>query len=193
MTTLPTAVAVSVVMPEVVPIFSVPVAPLVNPPVPDRAAFAVTVPLLVSVTPVTVKVLLKVATAPAPTVMVPVTVVVPVMVMLAVDVNVPATLSVPVLVSVELWVSVPPEFTVTPAVVVAGVTVTVLPLTIVTVSPLAGTQLQVQVALAFQLPITAFDVRAAAIASPLQTPSSDSNKMILTTLFIMLLRDTGIK
>ena len=52
----PAAVAVRVVIPDVPPIFSVPVAPLVNVPVPDRAVLAVIVPLFVSVTaaPVTV-------------------------------------------------------------------------------------------------------------------------------------------
>ena len=51
---MPPAVAVNVVIPDVPPMFSVPVAALVNPPVPDSAVPTVRVPLLVSVTPVTV-------------------------------------------------------------------------------------------------------------------------------------------
>ena len=49
---LPTAVAVSVVMVDVPPIFSVPVAPLVSPPAPVSAVPTVKVPLFVYV-PVT--------------------------------------------------------------------------------------------------------------------------------------------
>ena len=46
---MPTVVAVRVVIPDVPPIFSVPVAPLVNVPVPDRAVVAVIVPLFVKI------------------------------------------------------------------------------------------------------------------------------------------------
>ena len=53
---MPTAVAVSVVIPDVPPIFKTPVAPCVTPPVPDKAAVAVIVPLFVNLiaAPVTV-------------------------------------------------------------------------------------------------------------------------------------------
>ena len=53
---MPTAVAVRVVIPEVPLKFRIPVVPCVSPPVPDNAAVAVTVPLLVNATvaPVTV-------------------------------------------------------------------------------------------------------------------------------------------
>ena len=48
---------------EVPPIFRVPVAPLANVPVPDNAAVAVMVPLLVSVTVVTVSAVAQVKVA----------------------------------------------------------------------------------------------------------------------------------
>ena len=51
---LPTAVAVSVVIREVPPMFKVPVAALANPPDPSRAVATVRVLLFVSVIPVTV-------------------------------------------------------------------------------------------------------------------------------------------
>ena len=53
---LPAAVAVRVVIPEVPPIFKIPVIPCVKLPVPDNAAVAFTVPLLVKVTPVIVRI-----------------------------------------------------------------------------------------------------------------------------------------
>jgi hypothetical protein len=132
---------------------------------------------------------------PAASVIVPDTVVVPATDRVAEEVNVPVptTLSGPVSVSGELWVRILPELTVTPAMVSATFTVTVL--LIVTVSAGCGaTPPQLfHVPAAFQLPVT-FDVHAfAASASPLQTPSSDTHKMILKILFIMHLRDNGIK
>ena len=54
MTVLPVAEAVNVVIVEVPPRFSVALAPCVNPPLPMSAVSTVKVPLLVSVTPVTV-------------------------------------------------------------------------------------------------------------------------------------------
>ena len=45
---LPLAVAVRVVIADAVPIFKTPVVPCVNPPVPDNAVVAVTVPLFVN-------------------------------------------------------------------------------------------------------------------------------------------------
>ena len=56
MTTLPRLVAVSVVIPDVPPMFRVALAPCVTPPVPDKAVLAVIVPLLVRTTPVPVTV-----------------------------------------------------------------------------------------------------------------------------------------
>ena len=44
--------------------FSVPVAPLVNPPLPANAVPTVSVPLLVSVTPVTVTLGMEIAFVP---------------------------------------------------------------------------------------------------------------------------------
>lgn len=57
---MPAAEAVIVVMPDVPPILSTPVAPCVTPPVPDNAVLAVIVPLLVSVFVVTVSKVLDV-------------------------------------------------------------------------------------------------------------------------------------
>ena len=54
LTVLPTAVAVRVVMEDVPPIFKIPVAALVKPPVPANAVATVSVPLFVKVIPVTV-------------------------------------------------------------------------------------------------------------------------------------------
>jgi hypothetical protein len=107
----------------------------------------------------------------------------PLTVKAAVDVSVPATVSGPVSVKDELWVNVLPELTVTPAIVYAPFTVTLL--LIVTVSVAAGTQLQFQVAVALQLPF-ALVVCAAAIVSRLDmlSPTSETIQKMLTINFI---------
>ena len=53
-TVLPELLAVSVVIPEVPPIFNIELAACVNPPVPLNAVLTVNVLLFVKVTPVTV-------------------------------------------------------------------------------------------------------------------------------------------
>jgi len=63
---LPTAVAVSVVIADVPPMFSVPVAWLTNPPAPDSAATTVSIPSLVSVAPELTVIFLLSAVTPLP-------------------------------------------------------------------------------------------------------------------------------